>query len=144
MPAAGWGSDPWGDSSWGAVEGGSVPELDAVEPPVVDVKGGSVVLLRGSGFRDPTTVEVLDGGLAVVGRGQYLKARLDLRGGKLFVGLPALSEGTYSLRLTTNFGSSLLPSCLLYRRFAEEMKVLRVRSRWASAWATGPRLLGSA
>ena len=132
----------WGGGSWGADEWGDpgAPVLSIVGPAIADVLGGTVLTLYGSNFFDPALVELVLG-VTTVGRAEYLEARLDLRRRKLIVGLPALPAGVYSVRITTTYGTSLLPDCVTYKPFADQMKIQRARRRWAPAWAVGPKLL---
>jgi len=141
---AGWGIQPWGLGPWG----GGAPPVDTLflvtnadgGPAILDVKGGTVIIVHGVSFADPIVFELLDGGNNVVGLTYYPFANLDLRPAKAVVGTPALPAGDYTLRVQ---GSPPESSTLQvsYVRYAEEMKVQRVRGRFAPFWATGERIL---
>ena len=133
-----WGLGPWGLGTWGGIGG---PSFAAVSPIVAEVRGGTVVGIFGTGFADPTTIEILDAGNIVRGRAYYFEARLDLRPKKVLVGLPPLPAGVYGIRITTPAGiSPIIPNVITYKEFADEGKVLRMRRRFAQIWATGERI----
>lgn len=133
-----WGTGPWGVGAWGGIGG---PTFMGVAPVLLDTKGGTGITIFGSNFRDPTTVDILDGSNIVVGRCYYFEARLDLRSNKLLVGTPPLPAGSYGIQITTPSGTSpIFPNVLTYAPFADEGKVLRMRRRFASIWATGERI----
>lgn len=136
-----WGQSSWGQGAWGAGVV-SVPTLLGVTGGPCDVLGGTVITLHGSGFTDPATIDVLDGGSVVVGTAYYFESDLDMRDAKLMVGMPALPVGVYGIRVTVDAGvTGILTSAVTYKVFAAEGKVHRVRRRLAKAWATGERYL---
>ncbi len=141
MTLSGWSTGNWGLSPWGSPGAPSLAVIDlgGCDPSdFANVLGGTPATLYGNNFFDPAVVELLQGSL-VVGRAEYFEGRLDLRLKKMIVGLPALPAGTYSVRVTTAYGSALLPDAVTYKPFCEQTKVHRVRRRFAPAWATGPR-----
>lgn len=137
-----WGIGPWGAGSpWGTGVTLPPPTLIGVSPAIVDTEGGSGITLLGTNFYDPMTVDVLHGGL-VVGTGIIFDPEFDLQQNRVYVGLPALAVGFYDLQVTTDGGSSpILVGALEYRVFANDFKVVSVRSKWAAVWNTGPRIL---
>jgi hypothetical protein len=137
-----WGSGKWGESTpWGTGLTLPPPVLSAISPAIVARRGGDVIKVVGENFFDPITIEVLKG-LAVVGTCYVFDAELDLERNRVFTGTPALADGFYSLRVTTDGGeSNILVNVLEYRLFSEEVKTHRVRIGFAAPWVTGPRLL---
>lgn len=135
-----WGYSPWGIGPWG----GAPPVVDLVSTPwgagIVDVLGGDVITIGGSGFYDPVTIEVLLMG-TVVGTCFVFDARYDVSKSRIYCGTPALDAGTYDVQVTTGAGSSLLAGALVYEPIAQQGKVERVRLGFASPWATGRRML---
>lgn len=119
----------------------TTPTLTASTPSIVDAAGGTVVLLAGTNFLTPMTIDVLLAS-AVVGSGLLDNEITDLTPTTAYVGLPRLAEGLYDLRVTTPGGSVTLANALDVRAFAYEYKVESVRRKWARVWATGLRILG--
>jgi hypothetical protein len=107
----------------------------------VDVLGGDVITIGGTGFYDPMLVEVLDGGGAVVGTCYIFDPRYDVFKSRIYCGTPALPRATYDLRVTSGTGSDTLVGALVYEPIADQIKVERVRTGFASAWLSGRRLL---
>jgi len=153
-----WGVGPWGSGSpWGTGTALPVPTLIGVSalgdfdasttgPAAVDFRGGTICILAGTGFFDPTLIEVLSGGpgnYVVEGIGYVVTPEFDLTRSTIYFGAPHLTrDGLYHLRATTDGGvSNVLPGVLLAQQFAEEFKTLSVRGKFAPAWDTGPRLL---
>jgi hypothetical protein len=99
----------------------------------------------GTNFFDPATVQILTGGpggYVVVGTGYIYDAEFDLKRNKLFFGAPALEDGLYHLRITTDGGESgVLEDVLEARLFSEEYKTVSVRGKYAGVWKTGSRVL---
>ena len=159
MPSPlGWGLGGWGGidgEPWGGI--GDVPSgaitLDGVSSPggldgaswLVDILGGDILTVVGTGFSDPMIVEVLSGtspGYLVEGTCYMFDARYDLRATKLYVGTPPLGAGVYHLRVTAPSGSTaVIEDVLKYHRFAEELKVERARVSLTKAWEVGRKLL---
>lgn len=151
-----WGTGPWGTGAWGTGSAAPVPTLIGVSPGVVARRGGDVITVLGTGFRRPITIEVLQGGL-VVGTCYAFEADIlndEKVGGNLnlfaltrtrvYAGTPALEDGVYDLRVTTDGGSSgILVGALTYELFAEEVKVQRVRQGFMAKWRAGRRLLST-
>ncbi len=137
-----WGKGPWGSGSpWGTGITLPPPNLLGISPAIVARRGGTVVKITGENFADPMIIEVLDGP-TVVGTAYYFDAELDLERNRVFAGMPALADGFYSLRVTTEGGeSNTLVDVVEYRLFSEEVKAHRVRIGFAAPWKTGPRLL---
>jgi hypothetical protein len=107
----------------------------------VERRGGTVIKVLGENFFDPMIVEVLRAGL-VVGTGYIFDPEFDLERNRAFVGMPALADGFYDLRVTTDGGTSgVLVDALEYRLFSEQTKIHRVRVGLAAPWVTGPRIL---
>ncbi len=154
-----WGHGGWGISEWG---GGETPSpagtLVVSSPAAVDVIGGDVITIAGTGFTSPMLVEFLQGGTVIgastspsspyidtiaagVARGTIVNPTYDITSTLAYVGTPALPAGTYDMRMTTEFGTStLLVGALVSKPVAHEHRVLAMRSKWARAWQVGPRL----
>ncbi len=156
---SGWGGGPWGASDqinqpWGTGAAGPPPSLIAVTSPygrgpsgvaLCERRGGTVVTIGGTNFRDPMTVEVLSGGggsFTVEGTGYIFDPAFDVRGNRIFAGLPALADGLYHLRVTNDGGvSNVLIDALEYALFPEEWRVVNRRRGWAKVWDVGPAFL---
>ena len=140
-----WGTDDWGTAPWGIGVSGVLSTVVGVTPGRVAVRGGTMLTVVGTNFTSPATVHVMSGpsnALVVEGTCSLFDAAFDLTASRLFVGAPALAVGTYHIRVTTAAGAGVpLLDALTYRVFAEEVRVHRNRSSWASAWRTGPRWL---
>ena len=136
-----WGFTPWGLGPWG----GAAPVVDLVSTPwgagIVDVLGGDVIRIGGTGFYDPVLVEVLDAFAVVVGTCYVFDPRYDVSASRIYCGTPALARATYDIRVTTGAGSSTLVAALNYEPIAGQIKAERVRSGFAEAWVTGRRIL---
>ena len=140
-----WGAG-WGTSLYGAASPGSEGESPTVllTGPRADVVGGTILAIFGEHFAHPTTFEFIDmtGGDEVVGYGYYARPEMDLRPKKALIAAPALPLSTYGIRVVPPFGTSaILRDAVTYEDFADEMKVERVKRRFAAAWATGERIL---
>lgn len=152
-----WGVGPWGAGApWGTGSTLPPPTLISVSsdpgatapsssPAVVDVKGGTVCQLFGTNFFDPVTVEIglgTGGGFIVLGEGYVFEGVLDVRRNRVYFGSPRLVAGLYSVRVTTEGGTSgVLEDVIAARLFADEFKVVSVRGKYSAKWATGPRIL---
>lgn len=151
-----WGIGPWGTSPWGGVTavtpGGPLSigtVLSSYVGPggtaLVDVLGGEVIRVIGSGYTDPMVVEVLSGagpGYVVEGVCYIFDARYDVRSTLIYAGTPKLAAGTYHVRVTRSDGASaVILNVLQYAPFADQLKVERVRVGLARVWANGRRLL---
>ncbi len=152
-----WGKGPWGAGSpWGT--GVTLPPpvllsvfsfppapVDTTDPAVIARRGGTVCLVSGNNFFDPVTIDILTGGpgaYTVVATGYVFDPEFDVERNRVFFGAPALQDGTYSVRVTTDGGvSGVLDNVLEARLFAEEFKTLSVRGKFSTAWDTGPRIL---
>lgn len=135
-----WGTSPWGLGPWG----GGAPVIDLVVTPwgggIVDVLGGDVITIGGSNFADPVLIEVLFGG-NVVGTCYVFDPRYDVSASRIYCGTPALAQGTYDVRVTTDAGTSTLVGALTYEPIADQLKVERVRISLARVWSAGPLVL---
>lgn len=137
-----WGVGPWGAGGpWGTGVALPPPVLIGVSDPIVNRVGGTVVVVYGENFYDPMLVEILKSG-NVVGEGILWDPTLNLEENRAWVGMPALDDGFYDLRVTTDGGvSPVLVNALEYRLFAEEAKTLAARSKWGKNWDVGPRIM---
>jgi len=112
---------------------------------LVERRGGTVVTISGTNFRDPLTIEILTGAspsFTVVGTGFLFDPEFDLLSNRAFVGMPALEDGTYHLRVTTEGGvSNVILDALEWDLFPEEYKIHRTRKGFARVWDVGPRFL---
>lgn len=154
-----WGAGPWGYMPWGSGITLAVPTILGVSsdpgplasrtnPAVVDEKGGTICTLLGSGFSDPILVEVLMGSFGsyeVVGEGYVVEPRYDLQSNRVIFGAPALEgDAYYHLRVTTEGGESdVLEDCLRALPFADRLKIVSTRAKWADAWVAGARVMRS-
>lgn len=151
-----WGTGPWGITPWGTGTVQPPPSLISVssdpgetapssDPAVVAIKGGTVCRIFGTNFFDPITIEIgLGAGLGFVplAEGFVFDPELDLRRNRVYFGAPRLERGLYSVRVTTEGGTSnVLEDVIAARLFAEEFKTISVRGKYAPKWATGPRIL---
>ena len=111
---------------------------------------GTILTITGTNFfaseDEPfITIEVLIGTLGfytVVGTCFVFDPEFDIARNRIFAGSPALLQGLYHLRVTTEGGvSNVLEDVLAARLFAEEYKTLSVRGKFGPKWRTGPRLL---
>lgn len=153
-----WGSSgPWGAGSpWGtgstlpppslvAIASEADTDAPTVNPAVVNELGGTICTLVGTNFSDPITIDILAGGpgaYSVVATGYVFDPEFDLKSNRVIFGAPALGIGTYSVRVTTEGGTSnVLQDVIAARTFADEYKTLSVRSKWAPKWSTGSREL---
>lgn len=115
-------------------------EITSVSDSIVPIRGGKVVEIVGTGFTSAAVVDLLQSSV-VQGQGYIFDTDFDVTATSIFVGLPALPEGTYDLRVTVGADVGLLESAFVYRLFAEEGKVQRVRKGFSPKWRTGPRIL---
>lgn len=137
-----WGQGSgWGvDAVWGTIP--QAPILNAVDKLVADERGGTLITLFGAYFQDPMTIDFLDPNVdTVVGKGYYSNARYDLTPTSVVIGTPALPAGFYRIRVTTVSGTSGTLTEFRTKAYADEAKVVRMRSKWASVWETGRRYL---
>lgn len=153
-----WGIDPWGGLGAGAsalpptllgVSSFPGPTASPSSPAVISRIGGTVCIAIGTDFYDPMTIEFLTGdvigGYTVVGTGYVFFPRYDVESSRVFFGAPALADGLYHLRISTDSGvSGVLEDVIESRLFAEEHKVLSVRDKYAERWRVGPRILRTA
>jgi len=139
VSSGGWGTGEWGTGPWGASQA-APPQINSALPNVVDELGGTVVLITGSNFNARALVELLQG-TQVVGQASISDLQFDLTPSKLYVGMPVLETGFYSLRVTTNGGLYTLDNAIEARPFAYELKTEDVRRKWGRAWNLGVRQL---
>lgn len=142
-PAAigGWGGTTWGAGSpWGTGSAAPPPTLVSASPSVVERRGGTVVALFGSNFQDPLTVELLQGGV-VIADGYIFDPRFDLTRNRVYVGMPALDDGVYDVRVTTDGGTATALGIIEAKLHAEEHRVVANRAKWAQPWDVGERYL---
>ncbi len=136
-----WGTGGWGVGGWGVGGSTDTPTLAGVSPGILDIEGGDVITIVGSNFYYPVVVELLQANV-VLGSCYMFDPEFDLTASKLIVGTPALPQGAYDLRVSTNNGlEATLLNALTYKVFAEEVRTHQGRAKWASAWRTGPRYL---
>lgn len=136
-----WGTGEWGSGPWGASQS-APPQINSALPNVVDELGGTVVLLTGSNFDASAVVELLQN-TQVVGQASISDLQFDLTPSKLYVGMPALPTGFYSLRISTTGGIFTLDNAIEARAFAYELKTEDARRKWARAWNLGVRQLSA-
>ena len=157
-----WGTGSWGAGSpWGTgsalppptligVTSAPGPTAESSSPAVVAERGGTILTVIGTNFfaseDEPfVTIEVLlggPGGYQVVGTCFVFDPEFDVARNRIFCGAPALLNGLYHLRVTTEGGeSNVLENVIAARLFAEEYKTLSVRGKFSPKWRTGPRLL---
>lgn len=149
-----WGTGSWGTSSWGTGGNAPPPTLISVAslagtlaptqaPAVVAEKGGTVCLLVGTNFFDPTTVEIGIGTtFTKIGEGYIFDPEFDISKNRVYFATPPLVRGVYNLRVVTEGGTSnVLQNVISARLFADEYKVVSVRGKFSEKWATGPRIL---
>lgn len=143
----GWGTGEWGSSTWGSTESDALPppSLIDVSPGLVARRGGDVVTVVGEHFDASTKIEILSGnavdGFVKEADGYIFDPDFDVTGNRLFFGSPALNDGTYHVKVITDFGDAILEDALTYELFAEEMKIQRVHIGFATVWKAGRRLL---
>lgn len=112
---------------------------------VIDVLGGDVVRIVGTGFRWPMLIEVMNG-VDVVGTCYVVEPDIDIQPTELYCGTPPAPAGTYSVRVSllddedAVLSSVTHLSAVVYEPFSEETKVHQARSALPK-WRTGPRLL---
>jgi hypothetical protein len=109
-------------------------------------RGGDVVKVFGTGFRAPMLAEVLSGPAlgpyTVEGTLYIFDPEFDVKATVFYGGTPALADGSYHLRVTTDGGTSnVLVDALTYELFAEEVKALKVRQGLTWKWKAGRRML---
>ena len=157
-----WGIGPWGSGSpWGtgtvlppptliSVSSQPGPTAQKSNPAVIARRGGTVCTAFGTNFftresRPYIDVDLLIGNLGayeVVATGYVFDSEFDILRNKVLFGAPALQDGLYHLRITTDGGPSpVLENAIEARLFAEEYKTVSVRAKYAPVWATGPRFL---
>ena len=156
-----WGKGPLGLSPWGtgttlpppsliAVTSDPGPTAEVTSPAVVAERGGTILTIVGTNFFASddapfVTIEALLGGpgsYQVVGTCFVFDPEFDVARNRIFAGAPALLQGLYHLRVTTEGGeSNVLENVIAARLFAEEYKTLSVRGKFAPKWRTGPRHL---
>ena len=111
-----------------------------VDPQVVDVEGGTVVVIFGDNFFPEFVPQVLFGGV-VQAEGYLFDPDFDLTLTRAKAGMPPLPAGAYDLRVKTPAGlSNILPAALIYKPHAHETIVQKGRSSWSAKWRTGRRL----
>lgn len=152
-----WGTGVWGTSGWGSGVSAPVPTIISVSPGVVSRHGGDVITVLGTGFTKPILIEVLQS-LQVLETCYAFDADVlndpfedegdiglyALTGTRVFAHTPALEDGVYDLRVTTDGGpSAIFAGALTYELFAEEVKVLRARQSVTNKWVTGRRMLST-
>lgn len=146
----GWGTDPFGISPWGGAggesqpPGGVAPTLVSIQPDVLEVEGGTVVTILGTGFFPEFVPMVFSGPpggpYVLVAEGYLFDPDFDLTPSKALPGMPALPEGVYSLAVRTPAGvSNILDQVLRYLPFAEEERAQKGRSAWSQKWRVGQR-----
>lgn len=141
-----WGTGAYGLSPWGTGIVAPVPVLIAVTPGLVARRGGDVIKLVGTGFFDPVLLEVLSGPAlgpyTVEGTCYVFDPEFDVKRNAIWAGTPALTDGVYHLRVTTDGGpSAVLVDVLTYELFSEEVKALKVRQGLNWKWIAGRRML---
>jgi len=157
-----WGVGPWGAGSpWGTgtvlpppsligVSSQPGPTATRSNPAVIARRGGTICTALGTNFftretRPYIDVELLIGGAGaytVVGTGYVFDPAFDILRNKVHFGAPALQDGLYHLRITTDGGAStVLENVIEARLFAEEYKSISVRAKYAPVWKTGTRFL---
>ena len=136
-----WGTGPWGAGGpWGSGSAAPPPTLIGVSPEIVDREGGTIVLILGTNFADDMEVEIRKAG-AAVGTGYIFDPRFDVSLNRAYVGMPALDDGVYDLRVTTSGGVVDLLNALDVREHANEYPVVSCRSKWSLPWSVGPRIM---
>jgi hypothetical protein len=111
---------------------------------IVDVLGGDVVEIDGSGFDDTLTVKVMSGvspDYVEEGTCYVFDARYDITATKIYAGVPPLPAGTYHIQVEVGATTVVLEDALKYQPFAEQLKAERVRTGLMRAWQTGDRFL---
>jgi len=140
-----WGTGAYGLTSWGIGTTTPVPVLIGITPGLVARRGGDVIQLFGTGFTDPALVEVLSGPVVpytLEGTCYVFDPEFDVKRNVIWAGTPALDDGVYHLRVTTDGGpSAVLVNALTYELFSEEVKALKVRQGLNWKWRAGRRML---
>lgn len=136
-----WGSGLWGAGSpWGTGVSLPPPSVVGVSTDVAERRGGTVLRVLGTGFVDSMVVDLLQAGV-FQGAGYIFDPRFDVESNRAWVGMPALDDGVYDLRVTTSGGSATLAAAVTFKLHAEEYKVVHMRSKWPSVWDAGTRYL---
>ena len=152
-----WGTGEWGKTAWGTGVAAPVPTLISASPGLVARRGGDVITVLGTGFQKPILIEVMQD-LQVVATCYAFEADVlndpfagegdiglfSLTSTRVFAHTPALEDGVYDLRVTTDGGpSTILVGALTYELFAEEAKTLKVRQKLSKAWKKARNLLST-
>ena len=143
-----WGLDnPWGGIIKIPIGQPSIPPptIYDVQPNVLEIEGGTILTIIGSGFSPPFVPYVLDGPIGgpytVVAEGYLFDPDYDLTPTKALPGMPPMPFGTYALQIGTPGGlSNVLAGVLVYKPHADEVVVQKSRSSWSEKWNVGIRL----